>query len=36
MAYDAALANQVRAVLGTTCHVQARRMFGGLVFTVQG
>jgi TfoX/Sxy family transcriptional regulator of competence genes len=36
VAYDEALANQVRAMLGATRSVQEKRMFGGLVFMVRG
>jgi TfoX/Sxy family transcriptional regulator of competence genes len=36
MAFDEALADRVRAVLGTRSDVEDRRMFGGIAFLVSG
>jgi TfoX/Sxy family transcriptional regulator of competence genes len=36
MAYDQALADRVKAALGTTRQVEEKRMFGGLTFMVRG
>jgi len=36
MAYDQALANRVKAALGSAQRIEEKRMFGGLTFMVQG
>jgi|SRR5215469_7004057 len=36
MAYDQALANRVKAALGSIQRIQEKRMFGGLTFMVRG